>query len=287
MNSHEHVIMSYSDSTHCSPIPAQESYVAGTFQASGTWRTRRPAGTTDWQLVLTVRGSGRFLHPQGECRASPATVVLLRPGTAHDYGPSPGCRIWDARCVHFRAREPWLGLLDWPEICPGLMAITLPSRLQELGVALVEEIISVRAQALPFHRRLGLCLLEQLLLRLSGAIPGGAEDSRDERIRTVLALLAREEGVPVGRAVLALAVRLSPSRLSQLFRREVGISLPAYRERLRIERAAWLLDATDQSVAAVGASAGYADPFYFSSRFRRVQGMSPAQWRRRRSRAER
>ena len=106
-----------------SPIPAGETLVANRFQASPGWRTWRPHGTADWQILVTERGTGRFVHAHGYLAADPTRVVLLRPGVVHDYGPAPGVPLWSVAWVHFQARDHWLDLLEWAEPAPGVMAI--------------------------------------------------------------------------------------------------------------------------------------------------------------------
>jgi AraC-like DNA-binding protein len=59
------------------------------------------------------------------------------------------------------------------------------------------------------------------------------------------------------------------------------MSLPAFREHIRMERAALLLDSTEERIADIATSCGYDDPFYFSNRFRGAKGMSPRAWRQR------
>jgi AraC-like DNA-binding protein len=49
--------------------------------------------------------------------------------------------------------------------------------------------------------------------------------------------------------------------------------------RLKIQRACFLLDTTDQSVKAIAADLGFDDPLYFSRCFRRVHDSSPTQYR--------
>jgi AraC family transcriptional regulator of arabinose operon len=260
-----------------SPIPAGEALVANRFKASPGWRTWRPHGTADWQILVTDRGGGRFAHAQGCLPADPTRVVLLRPGVVHDYGPAPGVPLWSVAWVHFQARDDWLDLLEWPEPAPGVMAIDVAEadRLRLLG--LLDEITATQARPERNRRRLAANLLEQLLIRLDGANPRTGM-GRDQRIAVVVERLTRGDG---DRNRLARAVGLSPSRLSHLFQREVGMSLPAFREHIRMERAALLLDGSEERIAAIAASCGYDDPFYFCNRFRRAKGMSPSAWRKR------
>ena len=259
-----------------SPIPAGEALVANRFHAGAQWRTWRPHGTSDWEILVSDRGAGRFGGPGGDLEAGPERVVLLRPGVVHDYGPAQGVRQWSVAWVHFQPRDEWLELLAWPEMAPGIMVIEVADVQERQRVlALLDEIAAIQRSPHRNRRRLAANLLEQILLRLDAYHPHAGQ-RRDRHIATVVERILRGEG---RRELLARAVGLSPSRLSHLFQREMGMSLPAFREGLRMERAALLLDSTAESIASVATACGYDDPFYFSNRFRRAKGMSPRAWR--------
>jgi AraC family transcriptional regulator, arabinose operon regulatory protein len=261
-----------------SPIPDGETLVANRFQAGPGWRTWRPHGTSDWEILITDRGTGRFGHAGGTLSAGPMRVVLIRPGAVHDYGPAPGARFWSVAWVHFQVRDAWLDLLEWPEMAPGLMAIDVSSRQDRTRLlALHDDLTALQHRPDRNRRRLADNLLEQLLIRLDGHHPRTGA-LRDPRIAVVAERLLHGHG---DRNDLARAVGLSASRLSHLFQRQMGLSLPAFRERMRMEQAAELLDTTTESIGAVASRCGYDDPFYFSNRFRRAKGLSPRAWRQR------
>jgi AraC family transcriptional regulator len=73
----------------------------------------------------------------------------------------------------------------------------------------------------------------------------------------------------------------SPFQFHRAFRRLAGETLKQYTLRLRLERAAGELLATDKAVAAVASSQGFATHEVFTRAFRRRFGVSPMQYRRR------
>lgn len=269
-----------------SPIPPGEVLLAGRFVAAPGYRTWRPQGTCDWELLLTHAGAGLFA---GGLRTAPGDLVLIRPGTPHDYATAPGVARWDNAWIHVLPRPGWDDLLDWPsEPVPGHLVRSLPPGREGRGLrTLFAAIARDAGSPLPTRRRLAVTRCEELLLRLRLAGGGGdAEGRLDPRIRLVLDHLGGDLRRPLPRDTLARLAGLSPSRLSHLFRAEVGSDLTAWRERQRLQRAADLLDAdAARTVAAIAAEVGYADPFYFSARFARWAGMSPRAWRRRPRRA--
>lgn len=65
------------------------------------------------------------------------------------------------------------------------------------------------------------------------------------------------------------------------FRQATGYTPIDYVHALRVEEAKRMLETSKISVEAVAAEIGYADPAHFSRLFRRLAGVTPAQWRRR------
>ena len=79
---------------------------------------------------------------------------------------------------------------------------------------------------------------------------------------------------------LAALAGLSPSRFAHLFRGLVGVSPLRYLQRLRLDRARYLLESTSCPIAEVMRSVGYTDASHFSKDFRRRFGAGPREYRR-------
>jgi len=71
--------------------------------------------------------------------------------------------------------------------------------------------------------------------------------------------------------------------LMRLFRKHLGITPSAYRERLRFGQACRLLHTTDLSVKEISERLGYCDQLYFSAAFRKRAGCPPTVYRRQQS----
>ena len=85
-----------------------------------------------------------------------------------------------------------------------------------------------------------------------------------------------------GLQVETLAQRcfVSKSYLEKRFRKEVGVSIGRYIDDQLICAAQEKLEQTDDSVAAIGQSLGFADACYFSRRFKQLCGITPLHYRR-------
>jgi AraC-like DNA-binding protein len=107
----------------------------------------------------------------------------------------------------------------------------------------------------------------------------GAPARRSNTIQQAQQYLRDHLGARTSVAELAALAHLSPSHFAALFRRATGVGVLQYQTRLRMSRARELLDTTDQAIAEIARTLGYADPFYFSRRFRSVHGTSPSAYR--------
>ena len=103
-------------------------------------------------------------------------------------------------------------------------------------------------------------LLEQILSSING----------DLSYRYSIADFARQHGCGV-------------HTLMRLFRKHLGITPSAYRDRLRFEQACRLLHTTDLSVKEISERLGYCDQLYFSAAFRKRAGYPPTVYRRKQS----
>ena len=78
---------------------------------------------------------------------------------------------------------------------------------------------------------------------------------------------------------LARIEKYSVSRLSHLFKDEVGMSVGEYLKRVRIDVAIQLLTNTSMQITDVASHVGYEDSDYFSKVFRSICGKSPREYR--------
>ena len=68
--------------------------------------------------------------------------------------------------------------------------------------------------------------------------------------------------------------------LARIFKEQFGVSINTYLLQIRITHAKQLLRCTDQTVEAIGRECGVEDANYFSRMFRKVEGISPGEFRR-------
>jgi transcriptional regulator GlxA family with amidase domain len=108
------------------------------------------------------------------------------------------------------------------------------------------------------------------------------EESRmDPRVERVIALMKGDlrQGLSLGE--MAHLVNLSPAHLCNLFKAETGTSPARYLRSLRMIRAQTLLINTFLSVKEIMVGVGLSDQSHFVRDFKRINGTTPTQYRRR------
>ncbi|MGO0059446.1 response regulator transcription factor [Brevibacillus fluminis] len=78
---------------------------------------------------------------------------------------------------------------------------------------------------------------------------------------------------------LAVEVHLSPSHLSRVFKKKLGLTFVDVLTKTRIEKAKELLDNPMLSVEVISHRVGFSSPNYFAVTFRKLEGQSPREYR--------
>ena len=128
-------------------------------------------------------------------------------------------------------------------------------------------------------------LLEIILLRLLrredfalGRAPEGPRGSREcDLVRRYIDNHFKEN---LSLDQLAQLAHLNKNYLAHAFRREFGVSPINYLISRRIEESRFLLRETDHTLSLIAQILGFSSASYFSQCFRRVEGISPMEYRR-------
>lgn len=112
---------------------------------------------------------------------------------------------------------------------------------------------------------------------LFGATPPAADIAPP--IARAQSFIAAHLGEPLGIDRLARVAGLSRAHFVRRFSAETGHSPSDFVFAARMERATRLLIATDQPVTAIAAATGFANGNYFAKAFRRLNSLSPGEYR--------
>ncbi|MER7247945.1 helix-turn-helix domain-containing protein [Kribbella sp. NPDC000426] len=270
-----------------SEIPPPSKLVTGHFHSGGDYRVVRPDGVGSWYLLYTASGTGRYLIGENRLTLRHGDVVLVSPGTPHDYGTVG--TYWESWWAHFQPRREWHAWLSLPQAMPGLSYVRL-TRSSE-----TDRVVSAFDRLHRDAQRAGLSptgdtelhLLEKSVatqLTMNGieevlltAVASLRRETQhlDARVHLVLEAITADPARPHTLTSLAGLAQVSVSRLAHLFKEQVGDSIMNVVLALRLQRAAELLGATDMSVAQIAVAVGFDSPHYLSRQFGRRYGISP------------
>ena len=261
------------------PAPPPGRLVAGEFLEQYGYHVRRTCGTRDWLLTLTISGEGCYLLGSRMHVCQKGSIVLLPPGTPHDYSAPKDKNGWGFFWVHFTPRADWVDWLKWP--CrndSNELTITDPAEFDRLSQAFHKLVHDNRNIGILHDELADNALAEILILLTSHHIQRHAQH-RDPRIIHVLGRLSNELDREISVAELAQSVAMSPSRLAHLFTAQTGEPLMRARMKLRMRHAARLLEVTTRQVSDIARDVGFKSLFQFSRQFSRWHDMSPTAYR--------
>ena len=266
------------------PAPLPGVLVADHFVQAYGYATYRLHGTRDWLLTYTLEGMGRYVLAGQHYDCRPGDIVILPPGSPHDYRTVQNDIHWRFYWVHFLPRPTWLAWLRLDERIPGMSVQSIADemtrqRIETAFVRLVRDNAAASVLTNIWQKELAENALEEVLLLTAQQRANASIEPLDLRVHRVLQHITEHLHEPLRVDRLAQLVQLSPSRLSHLFKHQTGTSIIETVLSLRLRRAARLLQFSSLSVQQVAAEVGFQSAFYFSRQFKLYYGLSPSNYR--------
>lgn len=126
------------------------------------------------------------------------------------------------------------------------------------------------------HMELLRCFLTQVLVcALRSAEEAERAQVRHSLTADVVAYLQAHFAQPFSLEQLSRRFGYTPPYVSSLFRKDMGMTLQAFVQKLRVEEACRLIAQEKLGLCAIAQAVGYSDEKHFSKVFRRYKGVSP------------
>lgn len=220
---------------------------------------------------------GSTLYHRIECQSStPLTIAALffQPDLIHCDGASDSAEY----LMPFLLQDA-----DFPHI---IQAETdVPRQVFDMMLRIRSELpaSSPRARlALKTYLKMLLILLVNQYAPYAGTVEIFQRQQRAlDRLRPLFCYLGENCGNPIQVREAARVCGMSESHFMSFFKRVTGLSFVAYFNHYRVERGQALLAQTDESIASISQQVGFCDQSYFGTVFRKIVGMTPADYRRR------
>ncbi len=240
----------------------------------------RPAGSGQFILIYCVDGQGEIRVGETLHIVQADHFFIIPPGCSHAYHADE-LNPWSIYWIHFSGSKSGL----FARMACQSIAINRgkTSRISD-RVDLFSEIFRnlERGFSIETLEYINLCI-NYLLASFTHVSQfrlvkeAGENDPVAQGINFMLENLSRKLRL----SEIASQTGLSASYYSSLFQNRTGHSPIDYFIQLKIQRACRLLDNSGWLIADVSRETGFDDQFYFSRVFRKVMGMSPAQYRKR------
>ena len=240
------------------------------FNETGTTHTE--TRRFPFYCLLQLLGGDGFFYDAAHRRTEffeQGTGLLIPPGFEQQYGGRTKDFIEDSVCFSGPLADEMFrrGLLRCGLFCMGTERRILPV-IRAIQRASLPALLEASA------------LLVQLLVALNEERRRVDKPACRQHLSALLARLAETAEHEWSVDEMAEYLNISTNSLRKLFLSEQGITPKHYLDQLWLRRATDLLCRTNRPLLEIAHRLHCADPYYFFRRFRKLSGISPAQYRR-------
>lgn len=100
-------------------------------------------------------------------------------------------------------------------------------------------------------------------------------------IELVKSYIYKNYGNDLSLEILAEYIYMTPSYLSSVFKKEIGMGINSFIKNYRMEKAKDMLENTNIKIKNIGNLVGYSNTSYFCQSFREFYGLTPEKYRQR------
>ena len=226
-------------------------------------------------LIYCVAGRGTLMSGDRDYPIEAGDLVLLPKGRAHAY-KADATDPWTIYWLHFdgEAAEDFYRHTQ-------MTASPINIGVQPRVVRIFDGLSELRRSGYQLAEFIQGCHQLQALLSYAALLVRRYQPQSGKALdwENIRALMQEHIHGQLNLDALAAESRVSKFHFSKKFKAYSGQSPIQYFIHMKMQRACYLLDSTQQSVKQLAAALGYDDAYYFSRLFKKVIGLSPAQYR--------
>jgi AraC-like DNA-binding protein/mannose-6-phosphate isomerase-like protein (cupin superfamily) len=220
---------------------------------------------------------GSTLYHRIECRSTPPITIaalFFEPDLIRCDGSSDSVEYVTPFCLQDS---------EFPHIVPAKTGV--PRQVLEMMMRIQSELPASSPMArltVKTYLKMILILLVNQYASYAGSVETSQRQRRDlDRLLPLFRYLGENCGNAIQIREAARVCGMSESYFMTFFKRVTGLSFMKYLNQYRIERGKALLANTDEPMISISHEIGFCDQSHFGMVFRRVVGMTPAEYRRR------
>jgi AraC-like DNA-binding protein len=179
--------------------------------------------------------------------------------------------------------ESYIGRPDFTDKHSGALTTTI--EMQLLFSIILEEIEKITPSIIRLRAYLNALLLSAVDILRKNDVQDDTHselvESEEKLIYQIAEYIILGLDEPWTLKKLAASGKLTTAKIKMLFKKYLGLPTAAFRVYVRLQKAKQLLLEKDMSIREISISVGYANPGQFASIFRRKEGCSPSQFRKR------
>jgi AraC-like DNA-binding protein len=249
---------------------------------------------TVFDLLYVKKGVLHITENEKQFSIKEGEYFILIPGLEH-YGHK-GCKeethfIWFHFTIEGNYRIVPEVELDWTKLSlkdgnfedPAKFEFFIPQYnsigQRELIEQLLKQLVVVGSEQTPDLKLRQQIIFHDILLQLQKQamqIPSATEKVSED----VLRFIRESYQKPIKMADISAFLHFHPDYITRCVQKTIGISPTQYLNQYRISKAKGLLAKTNDKISAICKEVGIEDQGYFSKTFRKLEGMSPVEYRR-------
>ena len=249
---------------------------AGCMENARGFEFQRDPGLPCWTISMILSGQSQVTYNRQAVTGEPGWFVATMPNTPYRF--IARTVMQDMWCLATLRPAFERFIRTWDSSVPRRFHVWIGHSAQRLEITQLMQWLPSLMN--PAGRLLAANTLERILLLANEAHLQKSRPPLDERVIRVQEMIETQFAQPLTPKLMADHARISPSRLTHLFRAEAGQSLMAFLERRRMKEAVRLLLATNLRIGEIAGAVGFVNPYHFCVRFKKHTGVAPRDYRR-------
>jgi AraC family transcriptional regulator, transcriptional activator for feuABC-ybbA operon len=233
------------------------------------------------ELLYARDGNGTFIIGNKKYAIKKGVLLYITPNTPYSIEADRNSPS-DILTVHFSFAEVGFNDGKW-NVMENTTTLPLPSAQVLQDAIPVEEqfqkLLDCWVTKLPGYEFIARTLLQQLLVTIMQTVSKNSHNySRSLKVEKIIQYMHQNINGKITLPELSKLVQMTPFYMSRTFKEATGYSIIEYFNKLKIDKSKELLIEGNKKIKEVAQELRFADEFYFSRMFKKVEGISPSEF---------